>query len=295
MIVVWTALPALTRVTRLDSNFDPVPGSTVPRIAPTLLTYSPLPRHDEEVHVTLPPLKGSRSSSPVISRTHRHPQQPSPLDGGRRVPCRELGDADCQGWLFRRRQTRGFWSGPRWTRRFFVLKRHTLYGYRDPEVNESGSRIRIPIRVTSPHCRYFVLIAGPESGEFDLPARVQLRHCHRSQIQKICFQNFQSWQVQSLFYVHDCVCLLVRLTVNRFKDDIRCGWPSSLAPARLPSFVTLICWIGFQECGNPCRVDPFHRLGYLPSAIQIQQSRYNPLMVKWNGLASSFFSCTWWW
>jgi len=38
-----------------------------------------------------------------------------------------------------RRPTRGFWSGPRWTRRFFVLKRHTLYGYRDPEVSSLES------------------------------------------------------------------------------------------------------------------------------------------------------------
>lgn len=147
------ALPALTRVTRLDSNFDPVPGSTVPRIAPSLLAYSPLPRHDEEVHVTLPPLKPSGQSSNFVGGTNRtqyyHVQRPAQLqqqqfskerspivDGSRRVACRELGDeVDCQGWLLRRRQTTGFWSGPRWTRRFFVLKRHTLYGYRDPEVS----------------------------------------------------------------------------------------------------------------------------------------------------------------
>lgn len=55
------ALPALTRVTRLDSNFDPVPGSTVPRIAPSLLvTYA---HHDEEVHVALPPVKTNNSHS----------------------------------------------------------------------------------------------------------------------------------------------------------------------------------------------------------------------------------------
>ncbi len=178
-------MPALTRVTRLDSNFDPVPGSTVPRIAPSLLvTYAPAHREEEEVHVTLPPIKypgqphsgsgnggatglggssigalhSSTNNSPLGRLQHhqfvRHPAQHqehhgqhhyhqqhlmsggrgSPVDGGRRVPCRELGEGDCQGWLSRRRQTRGFWSGPRWTRRFFVLKRHTLYGYRDPEV-----------------------------------------------------------------------------------------------------------------------------------------------------------------
>ena len=150
-------------MTRLDSNFDPVPGSTVPRIAPSLLTYSPLPRHDEEVHVALPPLKpighyfGGHHQSPVGgSRNYHHLQRPaqlqqqqqqqpqfskerSPLVDGshRRIACRELGEVDCQGWLYRRRQTTGFWSGPRWTRRFFVLKRHTLYGFRDPEVSLS--------------------------------------------------------------------------------------------------------------------------------------------------------------
>lgn len=163
------ALPALTRVTRLDSNFDPVPGSTVPRIAPSLLvTYA---RHDEEVHVALPPVKTSSHNSShygainSASRTQyqhlsqrpanyqqqqqlRQQQQQQQSDNERstsdglrhrRVPCRELGEGDCQGWLFRRRQTRGFFTGPRWTRRFFVLKRHTLYGYRDPEVNATFS------------------------------------------------------------------------------------------------------------------------------------------------------------
>ncbi|XP_059353066.1 uncharacterized protein LOC130688934 isoform X4 [Daphnia carinata] len=161
------ALPALTRVTRLDSNFDPVPGSTVPRIAPSLLvTYA---RHDEEVHVALPPVKTSSHGSShygaisSASRTqYQHlSQRPanyqqqqqqqcdnerSTSDGlrHRRVPCRELGEGDCQGWLFRRRQTRGFFAGPRWTRRFFVLKRHTLYGYRDPEDQKAESLICLP-------------------------------------------------------------------------------------------------------------------------------------------------------
>ena len=155
------ALPALTRVTRLDSNFDPVPGSTVPRIAPSLLvTYAPMAHHDEEVHVALPPVKSNNHVSNqygVINSTGRpqyqHLQRPAQQqqqqlqqqqsdherlanDGSRhrRVPRRELGEGDCEGWLYRRRQTRGFFAGPRWTRRFFVLKRHTLYGYRDPDV-----------------------------------------------------------------------------------------------------------------------------------------------------------------
>ena len=111
------ALPALTRVTRLDSNFDPVPGSTVPRIAPSLLvTYA---HHDEEVHVALPPVKTSNNHSssshygvinsvgraqyqhlsqrPAHYQQHQQQQQQSDnerssADGlrHRRVPCRGI-------------------------------------------------------------------------------------------------------------------------------------------------------------------------------------------------------------
>lgn len=127
------------------------------------MTYASTAHHDEEVHVTLPPVKSNNNHnnhsghygviSPLGGRNqYQHLQRPaqqqqfqqqqtdhdrSSLTDGerhRRVPCRELGEGDCQGWLYRRRQTRGFFAGPRWTRRFFVLKRHTLYGYRDPEV-----------------------------------------------------------------------------------------------------------------------------------------------------------------
>jgi hypothetical protein len=51
----------------------------------------------------------------------------------RRVSCRELGRPDCDGWLLLRKAPGGF-MGPRWRRCWFVLKRHTLYWYRQPQV-----------------------------------------------------------------------------------------------------------------------------------------------------------------
>lgn len=49
------------------------------------------------------------------------------------MSCRELGRPDCDGWLLLRKVPSGF-MGPRWRRCWFVLKGHTLYWYRQPQV-----------------------------------------------------------------------------------------------------------------------------------------------------------------
>ncbi|XP_041105371.1 connector enhancer of kinase suppressor of ras 3 isoform X2 [Polyodon spathula] len=46
----------------------------------------------------------------------------------RRISCRELGQVDCQGWLYRKRDTKGF-IGIKWKKYWFVLKRTSLYWY----------------------------------------------------------------------------------------------------------------------------------------------------------------------
>lgn len=49
------------------------------------------------------------------------------------MSCRQLGRPDCDGWLLLRKVPGGF-MGPRWRRCWFVLKGHTLYWYRQPQV-----------------------------------------------------------------------------------------------------------------------------------------------------------------
>ncbi|XP_069544569.1 interactor protein for cytohesin exchange factors 1-like, partial [Brachyistius frenatus] len=46
----------------------------------------------------------------------------------RRVSVRDLGVADCQGWLHRRKEARSF-LGSRWKKYWFVLKKSSLYWY----------------------------------------------------------------------------------------------------------------------------------------------------------------------
>ncbi|XP_041661987.1 interactor protein for cytohesin exchange factors 1 isoform X2 [Cheilinus undulatus] len=48
----------------------------------------------------------------------------------RRVSVKDLGMVDCEGWLYRRKETRSF-LGSKWKRYWFVLKRSSLYWYKD--------------------------------------------------------------------------------------------------------------------------------------------------------------------
>lgn len=48
----------------------------------------------------------------------------------RRISVKDLGVADCQGWLQRRKEGRSL-LGSRWRRRWFVLKKSCLYWYAD--------------------------------------------------------------------------------------------------------------------------------------------------------------------
>lgn len=77
------------------------------------------------------PDPGRKKSKGVATRLSR-----------RRVSCRELGLPDCDGWLLLRKVPSGF-MGPRWRRCWFVLKRHTLYWYRQPQDEKAEGLINV--------------------------------------------------------------------------------------------------------------------------------------------------------
>lgn len=53
----------------------------------------------------------------------------------RRVSCKALGRGDCEGWLWRKRDAKGYFS-QKWKKYWFVLKDNCLYWY----INEEASR-----------------------------------------------------------------------------------------------------------------------------------------------------------
>ncbi|KAK3875471.1 hypothetical protein Pcinc_019657 [Petrolisthes cinctipes] len=85
-------------------------------------------------------LRETRSSSPSVWRRGILLSD----RGSRRISCRELGQGDHQGWLHRRRDNKGFLLPHRWERRWFILKKNYLYGYRDREAVRADSLIYLP-------------------------------------------------------------------------------------------------------------------------------------------------------
>lgn len=51
----------------------------------------------------------------------------------RRVSCKALGRGDCEGWLWRKRDAKGYFS-QKWKKYWFVLKDNCLYWYINEEV-----------------------------------------------------------------------------------------------------------------------------------------------------------------
>nr|XP_015195406.1 PREDICTED: interactor protein for cytohesin exchange factors 1-like isoform X2 [Lepisosteus oculatus]XP_015195407.1 PREDICTED: interactor protein for cytohesin exchange factors 1-like isoform X2 [Lepisosteus oculatus] len=46
----------------------------------------------------------------------------------RRISVKELGQVDCQGWLYKKKEGKGF-LGMKWKKFWFVLKKSSLYWY----------------------------------------------------------------------------------------------------------------------------------------------------------------------
>lgn len=53
----------------------------------------------------------------------------------RRISVKELGQPDHQGWLYRKKETKGF-LGIKWKKYWFVLKRTALYWYTNQLVSK---------------------------------------------------------------------------------------------------------------------------------------------------------------
>lgn len=67
----------------------------------------------------------------------------------RRISVKELGQPDHQGWLYRKKESKGF-LGIKWKKYWFVLKKTSLYWYTNPQVS-------------SPTARAFALIQGRDA------------------------------------------------------------------------------------------------------------------------------------
>lgn len=62
----------------------------------------------------------------------------------RRISVKELGQPDHQGWLYRKKESKGF-LGIKWKKYWFVLKKTSLYWYTNPQVRSHNRRRLFPL------------------------------------------------------------------------------------------------------------------------------------------------------
>ncbi|XP_074411608.1 connector enhancer of kinase suppressor of ras 1 [Zonotrichia albicollis] len=74
--------------------------------------------------------------------TARRPKGVATRLSRRRVSCRDLGRADCDGWLLRKKEHVGFMA-QKWKRCWVVLKGHTLYWYNHPNDERAAGLINV--------------------------------------------------------------------------------------------------------------------------------------------------------
>ena len=52
----------------------------------------------------------------------------------RRISCKDLGQGECEGWLWKKKDAKTYFS-QRWKKYWFILKGSCLYWYRNEEVS----------------------------------------------------------------------------------------------------------------------------------------------------------------
>uniref|UniRef100_A0A8C0R594 Connector enhancer of kinase suppressor of Ras 1 n=1 Tax=Canis lupus dingo TaxID=286419 RepID=A0A8C0R594_CANLU len=118
--------PSPAHSTSLDLESLPIPPASPATLPAGVADTQKPPEHPDKS-----PVPGRKKSKGVATRLSR-----------RRVSCRELGQPDCDGWLLLRKVPGGF-MGPRWRRCWFVLKRHTLYWYHQPQDEKAEGLINV--------------------------------------------------------------------------------------------------------------------------------------------------------
>ncbi|KAG5856088.1 hypothetical protein ANANG_G00004270 [Anguilla anguilla] len=61
----------------------------------------------------------------------------------RRVSCRELGRADCDGWLWKKKKESGVFVAQKWQKFWFVLKGPSLYWYTSQQEDKADGLVQI--------------------------------------------------------------------------------------------------------------------------------------------------------
>jgi len=68
----------------------------------------------------------------------------------RRISCKDLGGGDCQGWLWKKKESGTISLSSKWAKRWFVLKTNNVYYYKTQEDLKAHGFIHLPGFQVSP-------------------------------------------------------------------------------------------------------------------------------------------------
>ncbi|KAJ3588983.1 hypothetical protein NHX12_009833 [Muraenolepis orangiensis] len=71
------------------------------------------------------------------------PEDPLSLISKRRISCKDLGQGDCEGWLWKKKDAKTYFS-QRWKKYWFILKGSCLYWYRNEEDEKAEGFVSLP-------------------------------------------------------------------------------------------------------------------------------------------------------
>uniref|UniRef100_A0A669F301 Connector enhancer of kinase suppressor of Ras 2 n=1 Tax=Oreochromis niloticus TaxID=8128 RepID=A0A669F301_ORENI len=83
--------------------------------------------------------------SSLLSRSKKKGKAGSPLTSisKRRISCRDLGQGDCQGWLWKKKDAKTYFS-QKWKKYWFILKDTCLYWYMNEEDEKAEGFVSLP-------------------------------------------------------------------------------------------------------------------------------------------------------
>ncbi|CAL8364852.1 unnamed protein product [Lota lota] len=84
-----------------------------------------------------------RSRSKKKSTVLSVPENPMSLISKRRISCKDLGQGDCEGWLWKKKDAKTYFS-QRWKKYWFILKGSCLYWYRNEEDEKAEGFVSLP-------------------------------------------------------------------------------------------------------------------------------------------------------
>ncbi|XP_056105049.1 connector enhancer of kinase suppressor of ras 2 isoform X14 [Rhinichthys klamathensis goyatoka] len=81
--------------------------------------------------------------SSLLSKTKKKSKAPLSSISKRRISCKDLGRGDCEGWLWKKKDAKSYFS-QKWKKYWFVLKGACLYWYMNEEDEKAEGFVSLP-------------------------------------------------------------------------------------------------------------------------------------------------------